>query len=168
MDDADLRRLAEIGIDVYLPRGPARAACVEPVAASMAAATAAATAVPNAGGVVLLAEASGARAAALLDGVKRALAFARVDCVRIDVVDEAALASASALVAFGDARARAAGAALSAQRQREIGWVVTAEPGLLAGDAHAKRALWSELKRIARPLLQVRRAGARASRGDER
>ena len=167
MDEHDLHRLAEIGIDVYLPRGASRPMHA-PADAVAAPSAAGATDPPGTGGVLLLGDASSARGAALLAAVARALAFARVACTRAAVAEEAALADARALVAFGDARARAAGAALSAQRQREIGWVVTAEPGLLAGDAHAKRALWSELKRIARPLLQVRRAGARASRGDER
>ncbi|HEU4665575.1 MAG TPA: hypothetical protein VFS55_16215 [Dokdonella sp.] len=168
MDDADLRRLAEIGIDVYVPRESPRvagAAAAQPLARAPAAA---ASEAPVAGGVVLLAGASGVRGDALLAGVTRALALARIDCVRIDAADEAVLATASALVAFGDARARAAGAALSAQRQREIGWVVTAEADLLAGDARAKRALWSELKRIVRPLLQAPRRAADVSHGDER
>jgi len=165
MDDRDLHRLAEIGIDVYLPRGasPApRANLVhEPVAAAPAP-----TAAPG-GGVLLLADASNPRGAALLAGVVRALAFARVDCAQAGNADEATLATARALVAFGDVQARAAGAALSAQRQREIGWVVTAEPAVLAGDARAKRALWSELKRVVRPLRPAPRQAGRAA-GDER
>lgn len=151
MDDQDLRRLAEIGIDVYLPRGaspgPQASLAHEPVA----------VAPTPVGGVLLLADASNARGAAVLAGVARALAFARVDCVQAGSADEAALAVARALVAFGDAQARAAGAALSAQRQREIGWVVAAEPAALAGDARAKRALWSELKRVVRPLRPASR-----------
>jgi hypothetical protein len=145
LDEADLRRLAEIGVDVYVPRG------ADAVPAS-AAACAATRAINRAGGVaaVLLADASEPRAAALLASVMRALAFARVSCKQADVPDESALSNVQALVAFGDARARAAGALLSAQRQREIGWVVTSEPAALATDAQGKRALWSELKRIAR------------------
>jgi hypothetical protein len=42
-----------------------------------------------------------------------------------------------------------------------MGWVVAAEAAVLAGDARAKRALWSELKRIVRPLR-------RPAKGDER
>jgi hypothetical protein len=102
--------------------------------------------------VLLLAETSSARAVALLAAVTRALAFARVHSAQAASPDESTLAGARALVVFGDAQARAAGAVLTAQRQREIGWVVAAEPSALAGDAHAKRALWSELKRITRLL----------------
>jgi hypothetical protein len=152
MDDRELRRLAEIGVDVYLPRvvahAPQATAASPPIAA---------TAAVDAGGVLLLADASNARGAALLAGVVRALAFARIACAQAAVAEESALATARALVAFGDMQARAAGAALSAQRQREIGWVVTAEPATLAGDARAKRALWSELKRVVRPLRQAPR-----------
>lgn len=152
VDDADLRRLAEIGIDVYLPR------------VAQAAATASTVVAAGAGGVLLLGDAPDARGAALLAGVARALAFARIPCSQARVAEESAFADARALVAFGDAHARAAGAALSAQRQREIGWVVTAEPAVLATDARAKRALWSELKRVVRPMRQ-RTGGAH---GDER
>jgi hypothetical protein len=82
----------------------------------------------------------------------RALAFARVSCAQADEPAESVLSGAMALVAFGDARARAAGAVMSAQRQRDMAWVVTSEPAVLATDAQAKRALWSELNRIARQL----------------
>lgn len=165
MDEQDLRRLAEIGIDVYLPRGTSRCMPAAPAAATTMPAIAppavAAPGTPAAGGVLLLGDASSPRGAALLAAVTRALAFARVACVQAGSAEEAALADARALVAFGEARARAAGAALSAQRQREMGWVVAAEAAVLAGDARAKRALWSELKRIVRPLR-------RPAKGDER
>lgn len=151
LDEADLRRLAEIGIDVYVPRGSNSPKSVagfvapEPAAAS--------------GGAMalLLADASTPRATALLAAVTRALAFARIACAQASEADESVLAGAVALVAFGEARARAAGASISAQRQREIAWVVTAEPAVLAADARAKRALWSELKRIARQLTDGNR-----------
>lgn len=162
MDEQDLRRLAEIGIDVYLPRGASRSMAVAPAAtASGGAPSTVAAAGEPATAVLLLGDASSARGAALLAAVARALAFARVACVQAGSAEEAALTEARALVAFGEARARAAGAALSAQRQREMGWVVAAEAAALAGDARAKRALWSELKRIVRPLRQ-------AAKGDER
>jgi hypothetical protein len=145
-DEADLRRLAEIGIDVYALRtgsSPAGvAACVAPRPAAPSGVAA----------VVLLADASTPRATALLAAVVRALAFARVSCAQADEPAESVLSGAMALVAFGDARARAAGAVMSAQRQRDMAWVVTSEPAVLATDAQAKRALWSELKRIARQL----------------
>ena len=145
-DEADLRRLAEIGIDVYVLRGgdapKSSAGFVAPGPA-------------EAGGgptAILLADASTPRATALLAAVTRALAFARVACTQASEPDENVLSGVMALVAFGEARARAAGATISAQRQREIAWVVTSEPAALAADARGKRALWSELKRIARQL----------------
>jgi hypothetical protein len=143
-DEADLRRLAEIGIDVYALRTGSSPAGV---------AASAAPGLPSgAAAAVLLADASTPRATALLAAVVRALAFARVSCAHADEPGESVLAGAMALVAFGDARARAAGALMSAQRQREMAWVVTSEPAVLAADAQAKRALWSELKRIVRQL----------------
>jgi hypothetical protein len=143
-DEADLRRLAEIGIDVYALRTGSSPAGV---------AASAAPGLPSgAAAAVLLADASTPRATALLAAVVRALAFARVSCAQADEPGESVLAGAMALVAFGDARARAAGALMSAQRQREMAWVVTSEPAVLAADAQAKRALWSELKRIVRQL----------------
>jgi hypothetical protein len=142
--EADLRRLAEIGVDTYEPRAA--------VAQSGAAAASDGGASPSAIGAVLIGDGSTQRASGLLDAVMRAFAFAKVSCTRADAGDEAVLADARALVAFGEARARAAGAMLSAQRQREISWVVTGELAALATDARAKRALWSELKRIARHL----------------
>ena len=145
LDETDLRRLAEIGVDVYVPRGAGAA----PVSVATIAATRAANPA-DAIAAVLLADTSEPRAAALLAAVTRALAFARVSCALADAPDERVLSDVQALIAFGDARARAAGALLSAQRQREIGWVVTSEPAALATDAQGKRALWSELKRIAR------------------
>ena len=144
LDEADLRRLAENGVDVYVPRN-ADASQVGGAASTAMGPAASAGAVA----AVLLADVSAPRAAALVAAVKRALAFARVSCTHADVPDERALSDVQALVAFGDARARAAGALLSAQRQREIAWVVTREPAALATDAQGKRALWSELKRIA-------------------
>lgn len=147
MDEALLNRLGEIGIDVYLPRTPRT-----PLAGAATDAPASHTVSTAAQGVVVLvAQVTGTRVAALVGAIERALVLARVACRRVDAVDEAAFADARALVAFGDAHARAAGRVLSAQRQQEIAWVVTGEPAALAGDARAKRALWSELKRILRP-----------------
>lgn len=145
-DDASLRRLAEIGVDVYLLRGATVRAVDAPGAAD------APSGAPPVPAVVVLADATDKRAARLLDDVARALRLARIRC-RIDArASEAALAEASALVAFGEAQARAAGACLPARRQDGIGWVVVADPVAFVGNAAAKRALWSELRRILRPL----------------
>lgn len=149
-DEASLRRLAEIGIDVYVLRG-------SQVAATATLPVAAAAAGSAADGRVVVVLADDAGAARLLGDVRRAFAFARVGC-RIEAsADEDALAAADALVAFGDARARAAGACLPTARQQSIGWVVLAEPADLARDAVAKRAMWSELKRILRGLAPADR-----------
>lgn len=153
MDEATLRRLGEIGIDVYMPRRAADATA--PAVADRAAAGARGIepAAPAAAiDVVLIANVAAARAVALTSAVERALGFARVACRRIEAAEESGLADARALVAFGDVHARAAGRVLSAQRQQQMAWVVTGEPTALGADPHAKRALWSELKRVARQL----------------
>ena len=150
-DDASLRRLAEIGIDVYVLRGSQAAGTAMPPAPASGAAASERV-------VVVLAEEAGA--ARLFGDLRRAFAFARVRCRFEASADEDALAAAGALVAFGDARARAAGACLPAARQQSIGWVVLAEPAELARDAVAKRAMWSEVKRILRSLAPVDRTRA--------
>jgi DNA polymerase III psi subunit len=153
LDEANLRRLAEMGIDVYLPRGSAQApvevAIAEPVESAVVVVSLANEVQAD---VLLLADANSRPAAALLADVARALAFARVRSARMSSPDEAALGAASMLVAFGDARARAAGALLPAQRQREMAWVVSVELAELACSAQGKRALWSELRRSLRGL----------------
>ncbi|MFC4819520.1 hypothetical protein ACFO6Q_04250, partial [Dokdonella ginsengisoli] len=103
-------------------------------------------------GVVLVAPAAPPKPAGLLADVARALRFARLDCTACEAPDEAALQEARAFVLFGEAQVRSLGARLPAQRQREVGWVVTGEAVALAGDAQAKRALWSELRRLVRAL----------------
>ena len=57
---------------------------------------------------------------------------------------------------FGAALAREIGAAVPAERQKSIGWVGVAEPAEIAGNVAAKRALWSELKRLAHALAKAR------------
>ena len=168
-DEASLRRLEEMGIDVYLPRhaGASEAASSPTIADASAPANTAAVATapapaaasardgvsPSAGDadVLLLADAA-ANAEPLLAAVARTLAFARVTSAKAGADDAGALGRARALVVFGEAQARAAGAALSAQRQSQIGWVVASGTAQLRGDALAKRALWGELKRVVREL----------------
>lgn len=160
-DSLRLSRLSEMGIDVYLPRqahnatppdadpslasrGDAAATSVMEMAEQPAAAV-----VP---GVLLVAHAQTRREQVLLADVERALRLARIACRIVDGSDEATVREAAALVLFGQARARAVGAGLSAHRQGEVGWVVTVELADLAGDAQARRALWSELRRMLRQL----------------
>lgn len=173
LDEANLRRLAEMGIDVYVSRvAAARAAkAVSAVAPAVADSIPAIATLPYAqptsrahadapvafaptgqAAVVLLADITSASANALLAGVARALKLAGIACAHGEARDEAVLAAASALIMFGDRHARTVGALLPARRQREIGWIVSAELPALAGDAPAKRALWSELKRLIREL----------------
>jgi hypothetical protein len=97
--EADLRRLAEIGVDTYEPRAA--------VAQSGAAAASDGGASPSAIGAVLIGDGSTQRASGLLDAVMRAFAFAKVSCTRADAGDEAVLADARALVAFGEGRGEA-------------------------------------------------------------
>lgn len=173
LDEANLRRLAEMGIDVYVSRvAAARAAKAIPAVApagadsipaiamlpyaqptSRAHADAPVAFAPTGqAAVVLLADITSASANALLASVVRALKLAGIACAHGEARDEAVLGAASALIMFGDRHARTVGALLPAWRQREIGWIVSAELPALAGDAPAKRALWSELKRLIREL----------------
>lgn len=154
LDEGSLARLTEMGIDVYLPRvrgEPPRAQAPEHASAPPVVAAAAIVATVR-GGVVLVAPAAAPKPAGLLADVARALRFARLDCTACEAPDEAALQEARAFVLFGEAQVRSLGARLPAQRQREVGWVVTGEAVALAGDAQAKRALWSELRRLVRAL----------------
>lgn len=161
LDESSRARLAEMGIDVYVPRSrsvassyaePPRETAASVVARAVAESTGAA---PTQAGVVLIAQATAAKPATLLADVARALRFARIACTSCETPDETVLQSARALVLFGEAQVRAVGALLPSQRQREIGWVVTGEAAVLAGDAQAKRALWSELRRVARILGRI-------------
>jgi DNA polymerase III psi subunit len=157
-DDTSLRRLAEIGIDVYRPRAaPLRrpdgssADATRSAGAATPPAAPATLAGPNAPHtVLLLAAAVSLPEHALLADIARALSGSRWRCAPAAAPSAKALQGAHALVVFGEAQARAAGALLPAQRQAELGWVAAAELAVLAGDAAAKRALWSELKRLLR------------------
>jgi len=174
-DETSLRRLAEMGIDVYVPRAaesasssaiadaPGMYATTNATAATSAPAAAVGAPAKDANAstrdadVLLLADGIATVAEPLLAAVARTLAFSRVTSARTDASDAQALASARALVVFGEAQSRAAGAALSAQRQSQIGWVVAAGIAQLRGDALAKRALWGEIKRIVRELRAAQR-----------
>ena len=162
-NEASLRRLVELGIDVYLPRGTqARGAVAAAIAnAGRRPATAGPARVGREAGdadenhsidVVVLAQAMSKPARTLVADVMRALRCAGVVCVHAGDDELSALATASAVVMFGEARVRAAGALVPAQRQTAIGWVVSADLAALVGDADGKRALWSELRRTLRRL----------------
>lgn len=175
-NDASLRRLVEMGVDVYLPRASGgnvedtSSAPVTSAAATRATRTDVTTAdaessqAPRPGRVLLLSGSDSKVATALLKDIARTLVFARITCASAASTDESSITAADAIVMFGDGPMRAVGAMLPAQRQREIGWVVSAELAQLAGDAPAKRALWSELKRMVRQLA-VTAQGPLAARG---
>jgi hypothetical protein len=137
-DDASRARLEEMGFEIYLPRGVASApapSVAVPVRAR-----------PR---VALISRAE----SALLAQVVRALAFARVDAAVAPGAKR--IGDAVGLVVFGESLAREIGAALPAGRQQSMGWVGAAEPAEIAGDVAAKRALWGELKRLARALAKT-------------
>jgi hypothetical protein len=147
--EANLRRLAEIGVDAYHPRTSVGTAPSRAHAAVFAAAPA--PYAPAASRlVVLLAPAGGGAGEKLLTDVHRALAGAGLEPVRAGAVED--VGRARALIAFGAAQARAAGAAVPADRQREMEWIVAADVADLRGNGTAKRVLWSELKRAMRKL----------------
>ena len=151
-NEASLLRLAEMGFAVYVPRVGADDA---PAAAAGPAATVHAPRAPGAGDhprVALLARADTAAARKVLDNVRRALAFAHLDGIVASAADDDRLDDAAGLVVFGEALAREAGVALPAQRQNALQWITTADAAQVAGNAQAKRTLWSELRRIARAI----------------
>jgi hypothetical protein len=151
-DEASLARLEEMGFAVYMPRGarsePSRVQDVT-AASSQSAARHESRAVMRAR-VVLLAREDSKAARALVAGVRRALAFARIESEVATAIDEQRLGDAKGLVAFGDAFAREVGVRVSASRQAALAWVATGEAAAVAAEAPAKRALWSELRRLAR------------------
>lgn len=154
LDDYSLCLLAEIGVDVYVPRsqvaGPA------PAVASRTSANSRND--PGHGGqraadvVVICAGDSRSR---MLGDLLRSLRMSRLDATLSTNASVEAIASARALIVLGEALARSLGAELPAQRQNQISWIVSHEPDALAQSADAKRALWGEIKRLAR--LQARR-----------
>ena len=160
LDDYSLRLLAEIGIDVYVPRTASASGHDEPtsVANSFAAGASTATAFPHgsaesAGILILCGPSDDGR---LRQDLLRALRMARLDAAIADAATPAAIAGARGLVVLGEALARRIGADLPAQRQNEIVWVVARELPALSQDAGAKRALWGEFKRLSRSLATAR------------
>ncbi len=165
-DDYGLRLLAEIGVDAYVPRGsavqapaalaPAQAGAAQPARSADAVADAAPHVVAATRVVVVFGSAPSPRLSADL---LRTLRAARLDAVVAEAGDLAALDAARAWIVFGESVARGLGAQLPAQRLRAVEWVVAAEPADVARSAGAKRALWGEIKRLARVV------GAGAVRG---
>jgi hypothetical protein len=147
-DEASLARLEEMGFAVYMPRGERSARL--PVASPQAAAPSRDTRPRTR--VVLLAREESKAARTFVAGVMRALAFARIDGDVATAIDEHRLRDAKGLIAFGDEFAREAGIQVSAARQTGLAWVATTDADAIARQPAAKRALWSELKRLARSV----------------
>jgi len=150
LDEYSLRLLAEIGVDVYLPRTAAPEAGHVVAPADMPRAQI----VPDAKRVdrpieVGIVSASSQRTK-LLAHVGIALRFARIRSAVTDVDAVDTIASMHGVVVLGETLARTLGAQLPAQRQDGIEWVVAGEPDALACSAIAKRALWGEIKRLSR------------------
>jgi hypothetical protein len=133
-DDASRARLTEMGFELYVPRGVRAYASAAQVRARVA----------------LIARDASMTGRSLLVQVARAFAFARVDAVVASDARDAG--GADGLVVFGASLAREIGATMPAERRKSIMWTHAAEPGEIAGSVAAKRALWSELKRVARAL----------------
>ena len=144
-DDASRVRLEEMGFEIYVPRGMRAASgrdVLPPTAPERVRAR-----------VALIARTESASARALLAQVARAFAFARIDAA---VASDAANAGdAAGFVVFGASPGREIGMALPAERQKAVAWTTAAEPHEIAGSVAAKRALWSELKRVARTLAKA-------------
>lgn len=145
-DEASLRRLAEMDIDVYVPR------LVREVAASnRTVASAAERESPPRARVVLLASDENTGAKALLAQIARALAFARIDSAVEQSMDPND-SGAAAVVAFGEAFARDLENAEPAERRKRLQWISAPDIVTIGARAHAKRALWNELRPMIRAL----------------
>jgi len=149
LDDVSLARLAEMGVDVYTPRGAGVAQRSPDWSGEPTASRAPCQARAR---VVVLARSDDASSKNLLAQVVRAFAFASVDVIAESSVHNARIGDAAALVVFGDVLAREVGAAVSADRLKKIPSVAVGEASDVAASAAAKRALWSELRRVMRKL----------------
>lgn len=157
LDDYSLRLLAEIGIDVYVPRAqagnstPVQAApaAISPRAPVALASATAATPEATAFADVLILGASSSHGR-LCEELLRSVRMARLSAAMGDPGQADAIARARGLLVLGEQLARSLGADMPAQRQNEITWIVSHDPDTLARSADAKRALWGEIKRLSR------------------
>ncbi len=163
--DAD-RRLAEMGIERYVLRrsAPPDVAvddpAVDPTVPPVAAATMPREPVPASAAhvaVMLIADAAGPNA--LIEDIGRGLDRLRVTWSRAGAGDADTLTTAAGFVVLGEPLARQVAASLPTDRLGACEWVITDPAADLARAAVAKRALWGELKRLARSLA-ARRGGA--------
>ena len=157
LDEYGLRLLAEIGVEVYLPRAIAGAQpASDPTAPAPALAGTAAAHAPVAASDILIVGHEAAPPRFLAD-LLRACRLAGL-AVQGSHAGVGEIADARGLIVLGERLARELGAALPAQRQNEIAWVVAAAATTLAGDAAAKQALWGEIKRLARQFARAARS----------
>lgn len=154
LDDARVRLLGEMGIDVYVPRSKPAALGANVAVPTSAAESATLVARESAHArVALVARVQETSEKTLLAHARRALAFARIDGVIGDTVDiGAVIGDAPGLVVFGKNLAREVGAALPADRAQRVHWISAADVASIVGNAAGKRALWSELRRMIRVL----------------
>lgn len=153
LDDARLRLLGEMGVDVYVPRPLRGAPGIAGVAASNISESALPVARKNARTrVALIARLQERSETALLAQTRCALAFAQIDGVIGDALDARDLSDTLGMVVFGKSLAREVGAALPADRAKVVHWISAADVASIVGNANGKRALWSELRRMIRTL----------------
>jgi hypothetical protein len=155
LDDHGLRLLAEMGIEVYLPRvapptRTAEAANMTPGPVATASGDAASRAPQSAPSADFLVLGHEAAPKSMLADLLRAARLAGLDVAPGDVKSLDSMAHVRGLIVLGETLARDLGASLPAQRQQGIDWVVTSTPAQLACSAAARRALWGEIKRLAR------------------
>lgn len=160
LDDYSLRLLAEIGVDVYVPRDPSSRAPEDAKASNSGAENTAHAdkaqgrqrgAEPKADVLILCEDRSQQR---LLADLLRSLRACRLDAMLGEPGNTDSVAAASSLIVLGESLARSMGADMPAQRQNEISWIVSHEPAALARNADAKRALWGEIKRLSRSQIR--------------
>ena len=154
LDNARLRLLGEMGIDVYVPRSLRGTPGIAGVDASMGTSD---SAVPVArenarARVALIARPQERSEETLLAQTRCALKFARIDGVVGDALDAGDLGDTLGMVVFGKSLAREVGAALPADRAKRVHWISAADVASIVGNADGKRALWSELRRMIRTL----------------
>ena len=157
LDEYGLRLLAEIGVEVYLPRARAGGQPAGDAAATAPALLEAASRRdPVAASDILILGDEDAPPRFLAD-LQRACRLTGL-AVQTSHADVGAIAGARGLIVLGERLARELGAALPAQRQNEIAWVVAVAATTLAADAAAKQALWGEIKRLARQFARAARS----------
>ena len=162
LDEYGLRLLAEIGIDVYVPRARRLEAGAPELPAAAARAPESSAGDPGPRPVAICASADilivghEALPQRLLADFQRGARLAGLDLATVGALPSQSVAGARGLIVFGEALARELGSAMPAQRQNEIVWVVVADPAGLARSA-AKQALWGEIKRLSRVSGLTRR-----------